>query len=83
MLPPGFCWSKAGKIEIDPDERVQEAVRMMFAKCCELGSARQVLLWFCAAEIKMPVVRRNIDVYEAVWKSPAHRAVMQILHNPP
>ena len=22
MLPPGFCWSEAGKIEIDPDEHV-------------------------------------------------------------
>jgi DNA invertase Pin-like site-specific DNA recombinase len=32
MLPPGFCWSEAGRIEIDPDEHVQEAVRMVFAK---------------------------------------------------
>ena len=24
MLPPGFCWSEAGKIEIDPDEHVVE-----------------------------------------------------------
>jgi hypothetical protein len=21
MLPPGFCWSEAGKIEIDPDQQ--------------------------------------------------------------
>src|SRR5580658_2028623 len=42
MLPPGFCWSEAGKIEIDPDAHVQEAVRMVFAKFRELGSARQV-----------------------------------------
>jgi hypothetical protein len=28
MLPRGFCWGEAGKIEIDPDEHVQEAVRM-------------------------------------------------------
>ena len=82
MLPPGFCWSEAGRIEIDPDEHVQEAVRMVFAKFRELGSARQVFLWFRAAEIKMPVVRRNIDVYKVVWKSPAYHTVMQILHNP-
>jgi DNA invertase Pin-like site-specific DNA recombinase len=44
MLPPGFCWSEAGKIEIDPDEHVQEAVRMVFAKFRELGSARQTFL---------------------------------------
>lgn len=82
MLPPGFCWSEAGRIEIDPDEHVQEAVRTVFAKFRELGSARQVFLWFRAAEIKMPIVRRNIDVYKVVWKSPAYHNVMQILHNP-
>jgi DNA invertase Pin-like site-specific DNA recombinase len=82
MLPPGFCWSEAGKIEIDPDEHMQEAVRMVFAKFRELGSARQVFLWLRSADIKLPVVRRNIDVYKVVWKAPSYHAVMQILHNP-
>src|SRR5438094_8263545 len=41
MLPPGFCWSEAGKIEIDPDEHVVAAIRLVFAKFAELGSARQ------------------------------------------
>ena len=45
MLPPGFCWSEAGKIEIDPDEHVVEMVRLVFAKLRELGSARQVFSW--------------------------------------
>src|SRR5580700_422945 len=54
MLPPGFCWDELRKIEIDPDERVAGAVRLVFAKFRELGSARQVFLWFRAAEIKMP-----------------------------
>src|SRR5690242_9193626 len=27
-LPPGYCWSEDGRIEIDPDERVSGAVRM-------------------------------------------------------
>jgi len=82
MLPPGFCWSESGKIEIDPDEHVQEAVRMVFSKYGELGSARQVFLWFRSAQIKMPVVRRNVDVYKVAWKSPAYHSIMQILHNP-
>ena len=57
MLPPGFCWSEAGKIEIDPDEHVVEMVRLVFAKFRELGSARQVFLWLRSADLKMPVVR--------------------------
>ena len=82
MLPPGFCWSEAGKIEIDPDEHVVEMVRLVFAKFRELGSARQVFLWLRSADLKMPVVRRNIDVYKLIWKAPAYHSVMQILHNP-
>jgi DNA invertase Pin-like site-specific DNA recombinase len=82
MLPPGFCWSEAGKIEIDPDEHVAETINLVFAKFRELGSARQVFLWFRSAALKMPVVLRNVDVYKLIWKMPAYHSVMQILHNP-
>jgi len=82
MLPPGFCWSEAGKIEIDPDEHVVAAIWLVFAKFAELGSARQVFLWLRSVDLKMPVVLRNIDVYKLIWKAPAYHSVMQILHNP-
>jgi DNA invertase Pin-like site-specific DNA recombinase len=82
MLPPGFCWNEAGKIEIDPDEHVADTIRLVFAKFRELGSARQVFLWLRSADIKMPVVLRNIDVCKLTWKAPAYHSVMQILHNP-
>src|SRR6201984_1537156 len=32
MLPPGFSWSEAGKIEIDPDEHVAGGGRLLFTK---------------------------------------------------
>jgi DNA invertase Pin-like site-specific DNA recombinase len=82
MLPPGFCWSEAGKIEIDSDEHVTGTIRLVFAKFRESGSARQVFLWLRAADIKMPVVLRNVDVYKLIWKAPAYHSVMQILHSP-
>ena len=82
MLPPGFCWGDAGRIEIDPDEHVAGAIRLVFMKFRELGSARQVFLWLRSADIKMPVVLRNVDVCKLVWKAPAYHSVMQILHNP-
>jgi DNA invertase Pin-like site-specific DNA recombinase len=82
MLPPGLCWSEAGNIEIDPDEHVAETIRLVFAKFRELGSGRQVFLWLRSADIKMPVVLRNVDVCKLVWKAPAYHSVMRILHNP-
>jgi DNA invertase Pin-like site-specific DNA recombinase len=81
-LPPGFCWSEAGKIEIDPDEHVADTIRLVFAKFRELGSARQVFLWLRSAELKLPVVLRNLAVCKLAWKAPAYHSVMQILHNP-
>jgi hypothetical protein len=79
---PAFCWSEASKIEIDPDEHVFDTIRFVFTKFRELGSARQVFLWLRSADIKMPVVRRNVDVYKVIWKAPAYHTVVQILHNP-
>ena len=36
-LPVGFRWALNGKVEMDPDRRVQEAVRLVFAKTDGVG----------------------------------------------
>lgn len=61
-LPPGYCWSEDGRIEIDPDERVSGAIRMVFSQYRTLGSARQLFLWARQAGIMLPVVQRNASV---------------------
>lgn len=81
-LPPGYCWSETGRIELDPDERVVDAIRMVFAKFSELGSARQVFLWARQAALHLPAVRRNLATSKLVWQPPAYHTVMQILKNP-
>ena len=81
-LPPGYCWSEDGRIELDPDERVAGAIRMVFAKYRELGSARQLFLWARNAGITLPVVQRNVAVCRITWRAPAYHTVVQILHNP-
>ena len=53
-LPVGLCWSASGKIEKDPDQRVQQAIGLVFSKMTELGSVRQVLVWFRKQNISLP-----------------------------
>ena len=46
-LPVGFVWGKAdGKVLLHPDEAVVTAIRTIFARFAETGSARRVWLWF-------------------------------------
>lgn len=28
-LPPGFCWNEIGQIEVDPDERLADTIRLV------------------------------------------------------
>ena len=37
-LPIGFVWSETGKVEMDPDHRIQQAIRLVFSKMTELGA---------------------------------------------
>jgi DNA invertase Pin-like site-specific DNA recombinase/polyhydroxyalkanoate synthesis regulator phasin len=81
-LPPGFCWSGDGRVELDPDERVREVIRLLFEKFRELGSARQVFLWAREASLSLPVAERNCTVRRIAWRAPAYHSVVQVLHNP-
>ncbi len=81
-LPPGYCWNDADQIEIDPDERVSETIRLMFRKFRELGSARQLFLWARDAGIRIPVVRQNARHQKLVWQVPAYHNLIEMMQNP-
>jgi DNA invertase Pin-like site-specific DNA recombinase len=80
ILPIGFIWSEAGKVEMDPDRRVQQAVRLVFSKTTELGSARQVLLWFRREKVCMPAKVEGPG-YQIVWKLPVYHTIHRMLQN--
>ena len=78
-LPVGFCWNE--KIELDSDLRVQNAIQLVFRKFEELGSARQVLLWFWEEQITLPTIGYTANK-RAQWTKPLKHAVLSILKNP-
>jgi DNA invertase Pin-like site-specific DNA recombinase len=81
-LPPGYCWDELGRIDFDPDQRVVEAVRLVFRKFEELGSVRQVLLWLHEQRLSMPVVRLGPRGAGLAWCPPAYHNLLAMLRNP-
>lgn len=81
-LPIGLCWTRTHKIELEPDRRVQEAIKLVFKKFVELGSARQVLLWFREENISLPRNEQDEFGSKIVWQLPIYRSILTILQNP-
>jgi DNA invertase Pin-like site-specific DNA recombinase len=82
FLPVGFCWTKDGKIEMDPDRRIQESVHLVFRKMAELGSVRQVFLWFHREKIALPAIPSEGGERHVVWKLPGYPSILKMLTNP-
>jgi excisionase family DNA binding protein len=82
LLPVGLCWTSSGRIELDPDRRVQQAIHLVFRKMTELGSARQVLLWCRQDKITLPAFPRDPGEPKLVWKLPVYHSILGILTNP-
>jgi DNA invertase Pin-like site-specific DNA recombinase len=82
-LPVGFCWTPAGKIEIDPDLRVQQLVRLVFEKLIELGSVRQVFLGFRREGVLLPGLSIGDSMGTRIcWKPARYGPILKIVSNP-
>jgi DNA invertase Pin-like site-specific DNA recombinase len=80
-LPIGFVWGDAdGEVLFHPDEAVRSAVRAVFERFQEFGSARRVWLWFRSEGLAFPL---QIQASEAIrWVAPTYFAIYNILRNP-
>ena len=83
MVPVGYLRTEENGIEMDPDRQVQQAIRGVFAKFAELGSARQVLLWYRQEEIPLPTLGEGEGrAGQLVWKAPVMNRILSVLKNP-
>ena len=82
MLPVGLVWSEDGRIELEPDRRVQESLQLVFKKFTELRSVRQVLMWLAEEEISLPHLNKTRAETRIEWKPTRYMTVLNIIKNP-
>lgn len=80
-LPVGFVWGhKDGEVLFHPDEAVTNAIRTVFERFAEFGSARRVWLWLCSE--KFPFPHQDGPDGQVRWVTPTYTAIHHILTNP-
>lgn len=79
-IAAGYRKSDDGTLEMTPDVRVQQAIRVVFDKSLEFGSARQCLLWLCEHGLQLPVNRNHRG--EVRWRRPTYCRLHDLLTNP-
>jgi hypothetical protein len=79
----GYVRAGRDRIEKDPDQRVQEALSLVFAKFAEFQSIRQVHVWLRDEGIALPVAcHRAAEGRSIAWRLPLYNTVHNILTNP-
>ncbi|HUH06777.1 MAG TPA: recombinase family protein, partial [Egibacteraceae bacterium] len=81
-VPIGYVWHREIGLGLDPDMRIQEAIRLIFARFRELGSARQVLLSMTADRIHFPRPCDGRTLVAFDWTPVRYRNVIAVLKNP-
>ena len=79
-VPVGYVLVADDHLEMTPDERVREALALVFSKFLELGSALRVLRWFEASGLPLPSM--SPDGSTLTWGAARLNRVMRFLTNP-
>lgn len=82
-LPVGYIKTQDERVEKHPDQRVQEAVALVFQKFAELGSVRQAFFWFRHEQLSLPAVAGQTPWGDRVsWRLPVYSRLLRLLQNP-
>jgi excisionase family DNA binding protein len=81
-VPIGYCWHREAGLGLDPDLRVQEAIRLILARFRALGSARQVLLSLTRERAHFPRPSDGKKLITFDWRPIRYRNIITVLKNP-
>jgi DNA invertase Pin-like site-specific DNA recombinase len=82
-LPAGLTHLRDGTVTFNPDEEVQERIRLVFTKFGELRSAKAVMRYLRRNKLLIPVrPLRGPAPHDLVWRAANSARVMHILKNP-
>src|SRR3989442_5691248 len=80
-LPVGFVWGEQdGEVLFHPDAAVTGAIRTVFERFAEFGSARRVWLWFRSENLSFPL--QDGPRGQIRWVVPTYTSLHHILTNP-
>ncbi len=82
-VPSGYLRRPSGEVVLDPDEQVQEVVRLIFRKFAELGTLNAVLCYLVKHRIQLGIrVREGPGKGELEWRRPNRMTLQNLLKNP-
>lgn len=80
-LPVGFIWGEQeGEVLMHPDQAVTGAIHTVFEKFAQMGSVRQVWLWFQTKKLHFPLQTNTLP--EIQWVTASYHAIHSVLTNP-
>ena len=80
-LPVGLVRGEAdGEVLLHPDESVTAAIRAVFERFAEMGSARRVWLCFRSQGLRFPLQSNTLA--DVRWVTPTYTKIHEVLTNP-
>ena len=78
--PVGLVWGEVdGEVRFHPNEAVTAAIRAVFERFRDMGSARRVWLWFRSEALLFPTPTPDGELQ---WGTPTYTKIHQVLTNP-
>jgi DNA invertase Pin-like site-specific DNA recombinase len=82
-VPVGFLYNEKDEVIIDPDQQVQNAIKLFFDTFRRTGSAFATCRAFHQQKLLFPrKLRKGPNRGEIVWGEIVHSRALQLLHNP-